>query len=140
MRFCTCSLLSAAVTHHCCSTSETSKCATARTASTSSAVPSALSSDVARVPHSAPTDWPMVSRPPKFFFSRAFGLRLSGRPVCSSSGCSATIAVCTARVSGEHQSACAAMSERTAAASDGDDDSTLARAARTACCSRWACA
>ena len=74
----TCSLLSTPVTHHCCSTSVTSSVTAAIASSVTADGATRPSCASARLPHSDPVTVPMVSRPPKFFFSRAFGLSCSG--------------------------------------------------------------
>mmetsp|Transcript_6623 Transcript_6623/g.14680 ORF Transcript_6623/g.14680 Transcript_6623/m.14680 type:complete len:217 (-) Transcript_6623:951-1601(-) len=124
MRSDTAALLSTPVIHHCCSTSvtSTSTCLSASMVSLSGQMVASCASE--RLPHSAPVAIPIVSRPPKFFFSRAFGLSSSAKPFASSSGCSATNAVCIARVSGEDQMALAEIIVCNAAASAGEEESS----------------
>mmetsp|Transcript_45210 Transcript_45210/g.125378 ORF Transcript_45210/g.125378 Transcript_45210/m.125378 type:complete len:237 (+) Transcript_45210:833-1543(+) len=91
------------------------------------------SCESARLPHSSPVAMPTVSRDmTPFFFSRALGFSSIGRPEASSSGCSATYAVCSARVSGEAQTALADCSARRAAASAGDEENSPLGSSRAA--------
>ena len=141
----TCCLFSTPVTHHGSSTSVVSS-ATDLSAGSSAAASSAPSSCVslpsARAPHSSPQTVPIVSRPPKFFFSRAFAFSSSGgAPSACSRGCSPTRAVCSARVSGDAHSAPAlniAWRAAASAADAGPSPAGSAAAAARAICSAFA--